>query len=176
MQPALSTFAERVKHDAAEVQSNVHHPFDPQNLSSKSCVSQRSGSIHSRGQANNDKYSLKSGSRRQHTPSIGTPRRGQSAAADAHAEGIIEKVKAAIIRRGGSHGIHAMSRVLKIMDDNGNKVLSREELKYGLRDYGIDLSNKQLDAVMSYFDRNGDGTVDIDEFYLEWRHQWIRED
>ena len=52
------------------------------------------------------------------------------------------------------------------MDDNGNKVLSREELKYGLRDYGIDLSNKQLDAVMSYFDRNGDGTVDIDEFLL----------
>jgi Ca2+-binding EF-hand superfamily protein len=98
--------------------------------------------------------------------SIGTPKRGQSAAADAHGESIIEKVKAAIIKRGGSHGIHAMGRVLKIMDDNGNKVLSREELKYGLRDYGIDLSNKQLDAVMTYFDRNHDGTVDIDEFLL----------
>ena len=189
-QPALSTFAEKVQQDAAQIQStrassrrSAQSPV-PSHASSRRISARGGGSIRSsrrsgydggsvrgsqrsrRSNHGNDKYSLKSGSRRQAVQSIGTPKRGQSAAADAHGESIIEKVKAAIIKRGGSHGIHAMGRVLKIMDDNGNKVLSREELKYGLRDYGIDLSNKQLDAVMTYFDRNHDGTVDIDEFLL----------
>jgi Ca2+-binding EF-hand superfamily protein len=98
--------------------------------------------------------------------SVGTPRSGQNAALSAHGKGIVEKVKETIIRRGGSHGIHAISRVLKIMDDSGDKKLSRDELKYGLRDYGIDLNNKQLSAVVAYFDKNGDGTVDLDEFII----------
>ena len=122
---------------------------------------QRNG--NSNEAARSCKYSLAGSAAR---PTVGTPRGGQNAALAAHGKGIVDKVKETIIRRGGSHGIHAVARVLRIMDDSGDKKLSREELKYGLRDYGIDLNEKQLGAVMSYFDRNGDGTVDIDEFVL----------
>ena len=80
------------------------------------------------------------------------------------ADDIVERIKAAIVRRAGSDGINAVSRVLKIMDDSGDKRLSRSELKYGLRDFGIDLSVAQVDRVMRFFDRNGDGTISFDEF------------
>ena len=42
------------------------------------------------------------------------------------------------------------------MDDSGDKKLSREELKYGLRDHGIDLNSEQLAALMSFFDTDKD--------------------
>jgi hypothetical protein len=34
------------------------------------------------------------------------------------------------VRRGGSNGIASLGRLLKIMDDDGDKKLSRSELKY----------------------------------------------
>jgi hypothetical protein len=77
---------------------------------------------------------------------------------------IVEKIKAAILRRAGSGGIQAVSRVLRLMDDSGDKRLSRSELKYGLRDFGIDLSQQQTDRLMAYFDRDHDGTISFDEF------------
>lgn len=50
------------------------------------------------------------------------------------------------------------------MDDNGNHSLSRDEFAKGLRDYGITMSMDEVQAVLSFFDKNGDGTVDFDEF------------
>ena len=49
-----------------------------------------------------------------------------------------------IIERGGSGGIASVARLLKIMDDDGSKTLTRNELKFGLRDYGIDLTPTEL--------------------------------
>ena len=46
----------------------------------------------------------------------------------------------------------------------GDKKLDREELKYGLRDYGVALSDRELDTVLSAFDKNKDGRIDFDEF------------
>ena len=83
---------------------------------------------------------------------------------DAAGRDIVDKVKAAIIRRSGSDGIQAVSRVLRLMDDSGDKRLSKSELKYGLRDFGIDLSNDQIGRIMQYFDRDHDGTISFDEF------------
>jgi Ca2+-binding EF-hand superfamily protein len=77
---------------------------------------------------------------------------------------IVDKIKKAIIRRAGSDGIQAVSRVLRLMDDSDDKRLSKSELKYGLRDFGIDLSSDQLNRVMQYFDRNNDGSISFDEF------------
>lgn len=50
------------------------------------------------------------------------------------------------------------------MDDSDDKRLSKSELKYGLRDFGIDLSTEQVDRVMAYFDRDHDGSISFDEF------------
>lgn len=46
----------------------------------------------------------------------------------------------------------------------GDKKLDRNELKDGLRDYGVTLSDRELDVVLSAFDRNKDGKIDFDEF------------
>ena len=79
---------------------------------------------------------------------------------------VMQKVREKIIERGGSGGIRSLQRLLAIMDDNGDKRLSKDELKYGLRDYGIELSTSELDAVFMYFDRDGNGFIDITEFLV----------
>lgn len=81
-------------------------------------------------------------------------------------DAIVDKVRKKIVERGGSTGIKAITKLLAIMDDNGDKKLSKEELKYGLRDYGISLSPIELDQVFYYFDRDGNGFIDVDEFLI----------
>jgi calcyphosin len=82
---------------------------------------------------------------------------------------IIERVRGKIVERGGSGGIRTITRLLMIMDDNGDKKLSKEELKYGLKDYGIDLSPSELEQVFQYFDRDRNGFIDITEFLVGLR-------
>ena len=84
---------------------------------------------------------------------------GRTEAEEIAGRDIVEKIKQAILKRSGSDGIQAVSRVLRLMDDSGDKRLSRSELKYGLRDFGIDLSQSQTDRIMAYFDRGHDGTI-----------------
>ena len=109
--------------------------------------------------------------------------------------------------RGGSNGIASITRLLRIMDDDGDKRLSRSELKYvqlfilfhivlifcnwlyffwisifilflfftlilpfsarfGLRDYGIDLTPTELEQLFLYFDSSRDGFISVDEFLI----------
>ena len=81
-------------------------------------------------------------------------------------QGIIEKVREKIVARGGSTGIRGIAKLLSIMDDNGDKRLSRDELKYGLRDYGIDLTPTELEQVFNVMDRDKNGFVDVTEFLV----------
>jgi hypothetical protein len=37
------------------------------------------------------------------------------------------------------------------MDNSGDKKLSKEELKYGLQDYGVELNIRELDEIFNYF-------------------------
>ena len=79
---------------------------------------------------------------------------------------IIRKIKQKIVERGGTAGIASVARLMKIMDDDGSRQLSRGELKNGLRDYGIDLTPTELEQVFLYFDRDRSGSIDIDEFLI----------
>ncbi len=76
----------------------------------------------------------------------------------------IDTVKNMILKRSGKGGTRAITRILRLMDDNGNKKLDRNEFHNGLQTFGIDLDEKKLSEVMSCFDRDGDGAVDIGEF------------
>ena len=51
-------------------------------------------------------------------------------------------------------GLKALQRTIAIMDTNGDKRLSKEELKNGLADYGIELNSREVDDVFTYFDRD----------------------
>lgn len=83
---------------------------------------------------------------------------------DPETRSAVEKVRNKIRERGGMNGIRTLGRILRTMDDSGNRKLDREELKWGMRDYGVDLSERELDTVLKAFDRSGDGQIDFDEF------------
>lgn len=82
---------------------------------------------------------------------------------------IVQRVKAKIIARAGVQGIRGISRLLRIMDDNRDGKLSRSELKYGLADLGIEVTNIELDQLVGRFDRDKNGSIDLDEFLVGLR-------
>lgn len=77
-----------------------------------------------------------------------------SPSGSAESRSAVNRVRAKITERGGSNGFRAVRRVLNRIDDNGNGMLDREEMKYGLEEFGVELSDEDLDKVMDVFDVN----------------------
>lgn len=51
-------------------------------------------------------------------------------------------------------------------DDDGNKKLSYEEFRKGVREYGCgsdEISDEQMKKLFRYFDKDGSGQVNFDE-------------
>lgn len=82
---------------------------------------------------------------------------------DPDSRSAVERMRAKIASRGGLNGIRTLGRIMRTMDDNGNGKLDKYELEWGLRDYGMDLSGKDLERIMKAFDRDGDGQIDFNE-------------
>lgn len=76
----------------------------------------------------------------------------------------VERVRRVIADRGGLNGIRTLARIMRTMDDSGNRRLDRDEFKTGLKDYGLDLPDKDFEKVLNAFDVNKDGVIDFDEF------------
>jgi len=77
--------------------------------------------------------------------------------------------------------IRGIGRVFRILDDNRNRQLDRNELMWGLKDFDIHLEEPQVDALIKHFDRDGSKTVNFDEFLRGLRGElndsrlvWIR--
>jgi Ca2+-binding EF-hand superfamily protein len=100
----------------------------------------------------------------------GTPTRAddpRTLAARAIGSGqIMETIRKKITERGGVNGIKGFVRLINIMDNNGDKRLTREELMYGMRDYGINISKTELEQLFILFDRDRNGFIDVDEFLI----------
>jgi Ca2+-binding EF-hand superfamily protein len=75
----------------------------------------------------------------------------------------VQRLRAKIKTRGSISGIHAMGRIFRAMDNNGDKRLSKDELEWGLRDLGVTFNKAELDELFSILDRDGSGGVDFDE-------------
>uniref|UniRef100_A0A7S2XX41 EF-hand domain-containing protein n=1 Tax=Fibrocapsa japonica TaxID=94617 RepID=A0A7S2XX41_9STRA len=86
----------------------------------------------------------------------------------ATAEVLIKKVLD-IIRARGEGSVRGLRRSFRIMDDGRDQQLDREDLKWGLKDYGVHLDDNQFDTIFDYFDRSGDGLVSIKEFLVAIR-------
>ena len=79
-------------------------------------------------------------------------------------EAILERIRTVFAARGAS-SISGLSRAFKTMDNGaGNRKLDPEELGIGMRERGIDLTKAELAALLKYFDKDGDGNINFDEF------------
>jgi len=83
---------------------------------------------------------------------------------DPETRSAVERVRLKIAERGGLNGIRTLAKILASIDSKGDKRLDREELKVGLRELGVTLSDREVDVVLNAFDRNKDGVVDFEEF------------
>lgn len=73
------------------------------------------------------------------------------------------RVRTALAARGSLNGIRSMAIVMRSMDNNRSGRLDREELRWGMKDFGVELSERDLDCLMDALDVNGDGQISYDE-------------
>uniref|UniRef100_A0A6A7G827 Calcyphosin-like protein n=1 Tax=Hirondellea gigas TaxID=1518452 RepID=A0A6A7G827_9CRUS len=64
----------------------------------------------------------------------------------------------------GSSGVMALGRVFRRMDNDGSKTLSLEELKQGLGESEMELSDDEVQKLFTALDTDGTGTLDYEEF------------
>lgn len=76
---------------------------------------------------------------------------------------VLDKVKASLNAR-GVRTIRGMGRSFKIMDDNGDRKIDKQEFYWGLKDLGADISKKEAGILLDHLDANKDGVVSYDEF------------
>ena len=78
-------------------------------------------------------------------------------------EAAILKLRDRLASRGGK-GIIGLARQFKIMDDDNSKELDQQEFTKALRDYRVELTAGDIQALFRYIDRNRSGAIDYDEF------------
>ena len=69
----------------------------------------------------------------------------------------------------GMKTIRGMGRAFRIMDDNGDRKIDKQEFYWGLQDLGAAVSKKEAEILLDYLDTNKDGVVSFDEFLVALR-------
>lgn len=102
---------------------------------------------------------------------------------------VVDRVRARLLQRiansnGGNNGVQAttkdtvavshvglngLQRSLKLIDTNGDKRLSKDELQVGLRRFGVDVTFHELDYLFALFDADRSGCISVDEFLVGMR-------
>jgi len=62
------------------------------------------------------------------------------------------------------HGVHDLKGLFRAMDDNDDRMLTKDELRYGLQDYNIRINVAEVDEIFDHFDRDRSGAVSYEEF------------
>ncbi len=75
-----------------------------------------------------------------------------------------------VMRSRGAREFRGIARRFRIFAD-GDGYIDRAEFADGLLEMGIDLKNEQIDALLGFFDKNGDGKISLDEFLVGIRGQ-----
>lgn len=83
-------------------------------------------------------------------------------------EALFARVRATIAS-GGAYSFRGMARAFRVMDDRGDGNLDREDFRWGLRDYGVYLSEEEFDMIFEAFDRDSSGLVSLTEFLAAMR-------
>ena len=76
---------------------------------------------------------------------------------------INNQFKMQIQKRGGI-GIRSLGVIFRRMDDNGNKKLDLREFTEALNTYGLFPKVVEVQALMKFYDVDGDGNITYEEF------------
>ena len=68
------------------------------------------------------------------------------------------------IAKMGGLGIRSIGRIFRRMDHNGNKKLDIGEFEEALATFGLFPKKVDLQALMKYYDIDGDGNISYEEF------------
>lgn len=71
----------------------------------------------------------------------------------------------------GAKTIRGLGRVFNAMDNNGNRRVDAQEFFVGLNECGCNLTKDQTNLLLSSFDTDSDGNVNLDEFLAAIRGQ-----
>lgn len=86
-----------------------------------------------------------------------------------------------VVNKRGDYGIRGLARSFQIMDDGNDKMLDRDDFKWGLYDYGVHLDDDSFAILLDAFDKNKDGYISFDEFLVtirgpmsDGRKKWVK--
>lgn len=82
---------------------------------------------------------------------------------------VVSKFRQVVLARGGSSGIHSLGRIFRIMDDDGNRRITLDELSSGLQDFGLRMGMKDLQLLLAAIDKDNTGSLGFDEFLVSIR-------
>jgi Ca2+-binding EF-hand superfamily protein len=69
-----------------------------------------------------------------------------------------------ILAQRGYSGIMSIRRTFMIIDENSNKKITFDEFEKLFKKYRYDLSEEEINNLFNYFDKDGSGFIDYDEF------------
>lgn len=76
---------------------------------------------------------------------------------------ITKRVIEACKFKSAANGLRGLKVEFKKLDKNGDGLIDPVEFKFGLKAYGIEVSEDELKALMKYFDTNRDGKISLNE-------------
>ena len=84
------------------------------------------------------------------------------------AAGLIAKVLD-VMKKRSKNAVRALKSAFKSMDETGDFKLDREDLKWGLKNLGVELNDEQFGVLFAHFDKGGDGIISLTEFLVATR-------
>lgn len=81
----------------------------------------------------------------------------------------IREFREKVLERGGSAGIHSLSRIFRLMDTDDDRRIGVDELEIALEHYGLSMSREEIEQLLHAIDKDKSGKVSITEFLIAIR-------